>query len=83
MKRVENRANVETADGEIHTAGIKFNVPREEKKGKEKMTVREQRVRGQVKSRQQGDAVYVRCKYWRAFHFISFQISNKGPLICC
>ena len=40
MKRVKNRADVESGEGETNWAGIWFNIAREEKKGKEKRTAR-------------------------------------------
>jgi len=50
MKRVKNRANIETAEGEIH-------VPREEKNDKEKRTAREESAWA---SEQQTESLYIK-----------------------
>jgi len=50
MKRVKNRANIETADGDIH-------VPREEKNDKEKRTAR---AEGAWASEQQTESLYIK-----------------------
>jgi len=54
MKGMKNRANVESAEGEINRARIQFYVIREQEKGRRKGN-REQRVRERVNCKKKGD----------------------------
>jgi len=61
MLKVMNRSNIETAYGKTDRAEMKLNVRGEETNATRKGR-HEERVRGQVKSRQKGDVVWVRCE---------------------
>jgi len=66
MKRVKNRADVESAEERVKLTGPGFSSMSPERKRKaRRREQRGQRVRGRVNSRQKGDGMWVRCEYWR------------------